>query len=160
MLKGHFDLHHRQPALARYIGTFLTQNTKKKSNDEQLPRYRIAPKSQKLFTQMELATVFLAHFMATFRQFPRSSSGLCHATGSVLNADQHQNLILSEICSPDAKLRLTGYWDLVGCDAFVQCSGLCAVCETRHATQVNPDGNKKKKKKKKKKKYYNTTRTA
>ena len=31
-----------------------------------LDKYRIAPKSQKLFTQMELATVFLAHSMATF----------------------------------------------------------------------------------------------
>ncbi len=75
-----------------------------------LEKYRIAPKSQKLFTQMELATVFLAHSMATFAKKGDSRLGFVMPRG-VLNADQHQNLILRKY-STDAKLRLTGYWDL------------------------------------------------
>ena len=50
--------------------------------------YKIAPKSQKLFTQMELATVFLAHSLSTF-----SSPGGKLAfvmPRSILTADQHQ----------------------------------------------------------------------
>ncbi len=72
-------------------------------------QYRIAPRSQKLFTQMELATVFLAHCMATF-----ASSGARLGfvmPRAVLNGDQHQNLIERRY-SAAARLRLTGYWDL------------------------------------------------
>jgi hypothetical protein len=72
-------------------------------------KYKIAPKSQKLFTQMELGTVFLAHSMATFaKQDARLAFVLPRA---VLSADQHQNLILRKY-SPDARFTLTGYWDL------------------------------------------------
>lgn len=71
--------------------------------------YQIAPKSQKLFTQMELATVFLAHSMATFAN-PTARLAFVMPR-AVLNADQHQNLILRSY-STRAKAKLTGYWDL------------------------------------------------
>ena len=71
--------------------------------------YAIAPKSQKLMTQMELATVFLAHSVATFAN---SDGRLAFVMPrAVLNADQHQNLIQREYASA-AKMRLVGYWDL------------------------------------------------
>jgi type I restriction-modification system DNA methylase subunit len=69
--------------------------------------YKIAPKSQKLFTQMELATVFLAHSMQTFA---RPGAKLAFVMPrSILTADQHQNLIQRKY---SANFRLTGYWDL------------------------------------------------
>jgi len=71
--------------------------------------YKIAPTKGKLFTQMELATVFLAHSMATFAT-PKGRLAFVMPR-SVLNADQHQNLIERKY-SPTAKFKLTGYWDL------------------------------------------------
>ena len=69
--------------------------------------YKIAPKSQSLFTQMELATVFLAHSMQTFA---RPGAKLAFVMPrSILTADQHQNLIQRKY---DANFRLSGYWDL------------------------------------------------
>ena len=69
--------------------------------------YKIAPKSQKLFTQMELATVFLAHSLETFA---RAGAKLAFVMPrSVLTADQHQNLIQRKYAG---HFRLTGYWDL------------------------------------------------
>ncbi|HEV2498283.1 MAG TPA: N-6 DNA methylase [Terriglobia bacterium] len=69
--------------------------------------YAIAPKSQKLFTQMELATVFLAHCMKVFAR-PGAKLGFVMPRG-ILSADQHQKLIRCEYNSP---FRITGYWDL------------------------------------------------
>jgi hypothetical protein len=58
---------------------------------------------------MELATVFLAHSMATFAN---ASARLAFVMPrAVLNADQHQNLIRRRY-SKDARLELTAYWDL------------------------------------------------
>ncbi len=69
--------------------------------------YKIAPRSQKLFTQMELATVFLAHSMHTFA---RPGARLAFVMPrSVLSSDQHQNLIQRTYSAP---FRLTGFWDL------------------------------------------------
>jgi hypothetical protein len=52
--------------------------------------YAIAPTHQKLFTQMELATIFLAHTLSTFA---RTGGNLGFVMPlSVLAADQHQNL--------------------------------------------------------------------
>ncbi len=69
--------------------------------------YKIAPKSQSLFTQMELATVFLAHSMQTFA---RPGAKLAFVMPrSILTADQHQNLIQRKY---KADFRLSGYWDL------------------------------------------------
>ncbi len=71
--------------------------------------YEIAPKQQRLFTQMELATVFLAHSMATFAN---SSAKLAFVMPrGVLNGDQHQNLIKREY-NTKSRFSLTGYWDL------------------------------------------------
>jgi hypothetical protein len=108
MLRGHFDFIIGNPPWLsyRYISDPEYQDEVKR---RAVDRYRIAPKSQKLFTQMELATVFLAHSMATFAN---TNGRLAFVMPrAVLNADQHQNLILRKY-SPDAKLRLTGYWDL------------------------------------------------
>src|SRR5690348_3408801 len=69
--------------------------------------YKIAPKSQRLFTQMELATIFLAHSMAVFAR-PGARLGFVMPR-SILSSDQHQQLIKREYKSP---FRMTGYWDL------------------------------------------------
>jgi hypothetical protein len=71
--------------------------------------YRIAPNRQKLMTQMELATLFMAHSMGWFAAkgarlgfvMPRS----------VLSADQHENLRLRSY-SGQCRTRLSGYWDM------------------------------------------------
>ena len=70
-------------------------------------RYKIAPKQQKLFTQMELATIFLAHSMAVFAE-PRAKLGFVMPR-SILSSDQHQKLIKREYDSP---FRIRAYWDL------------------------------------------------
>ena len=75
-------------------------------------RYRIAPKSQKLMTQMELATVFLAHSMGTFAATGAKLGFVMPR--SVLNGDQHQNLILRKYNVETSKFRITSYWDLKG----------------------------------------------
>jgi hypothetical protein len=77
-----------------------------------LDTYRIAPQSQKLFTQMELATVFLAHSMATFAK-PGGRLAFVMPR-SVLTADQHQNLIQRKYSAPFSPLRVLGP---VGCKA-------------------------------------------
>ena len=88
----------------RYIADPEYQEEIKRRAVEQ---YRIAPKSQKLFTQMELATVFLAHSMAVFAR-RRAKLGFVMPRG-ILSADQHQKLIQRMYSAP---FRITGYWDL------------------------------------------------
>lgn len=71
--------------------------------------YRIAPNKQRLMTQMELATVFLAHSLGWFGAkgarlgfvMPRS----------ILSGDQHENLRLRKY-SWRCQMRLASYWDL------------------------------------------------
>ncbi len=71
--------------------------------------YRIAPNKQRLMTQMELATVFVAHSMGWFAAkgarlgfvMPRS----------ILSGDQHENLRLRKY-SGRCRFRLSGYWDM------------------------------------------------
>ena len=70
-------------------------------------QYKIAPKQQKLFTHMELATVFLAHSMAVFAQ-PHAKLAFVMPR-SILSSDQHQKLIKRDYDSP---FRIKGYWDL------------------------------------------------
>ncbi|MGE0406981.1 MAG: N-6 DNA methylase, partial [Candidatus Korobacteraceae bacterium] len=108
MLKGQFDFIIGNPPWLsyRYISDPDYQDEVKR---RAVDKYKIAPKSQKLMTQMELATVFLAHSMATFAN-PKAKLAFVMPRG-VLSADQHQNLILRKYAT-DAKLRLTGYWDL------------------------------------------------
>jgi N-6 DNA Methylase len=108
MLKAHFDyIIGNPPWLAyRFIEDPEYQNEVKL---RAVKMYRIAPTKMKLFTQMELATVFLAHTMATFAA--KDARLAFVMPRAVLNADQHENLILRKY-SPDTKLRLAGYWDL------------------------------------------------
>jgi type I restriction-modification system DNA methylase subunit len=108
MLKERFDFIIGNPPWLsyRYISDPDYQDEIKQ---RAVSKYRIAPKSQKLFTQMELATVFLAHSMGTFAN---STARLGFVMPrSVLSADQHQNLILRKYSS-EARFKLTGYWDL------------------------------------------------
>lgn len=70
-------------------------------------QYAIAPKSQKLFTQMELATVFLAHTLTTFGE-PNARLGFVMPR-SVLSADQHESLRGRKYRAP---LLIDEYWDL------------------------------------------------
>lgn len=88
----------------RYIAEPEYQKEIKKRAVEQ---YKIAPKSQKLFTQMELATIFLAHSMAVFAR-PHAKLGFVMPR-SILSSDQHQKLIRREYDSP---FRIKAYWDL------------------------------------------------
>ena len=69
--------------------------------------YAIAPTHQKLFTQMELATIFLAHTLSTFARIGGKLGFVMPL--SVLAADQHQNLRSRQYKAP---VRLTSYWDL------------------------------------------------
>lgn len=108
MLKGQFDLVIGNPPWLSY--RFISDpEYQQEVKARAVERYRIAPKHQKLFTQMELGTVFLAHSMATFAA-PEARLAFVMPR-AVLNADQHQNLILRKYSS-NAMLRLTGYWDL------------------------------------------------
>jgi hypothetical protein len=108
MLKGQFDFIIGNPPWLsyRYISDPEYQEEIKQ---RAVVKYKIAPKSQKLMTQMELATVFLAHSMATFAKKDARLGFVMPR--SVLSADQHQNLITRKY-STEARFQLTGYWDL------------------------------------------------
>jgi type I restriction-modification system DNA methylase subunit len=109
MLRQHFDVIVGNPPWLsyRYISDPDYQAEVKRRAIEE---YRIAPREMKLFTQMELATVFFAHSMYWFAKdgarigfvMPRS----------VLSADQH-NTIRVRNYSWRASFRLTEYWDLL-----------------------------------------------
>jgi hypothetical protein len=106
MLREQFDIIIGNPPWVAY--RYVTDpDYQKEIKLRAVDTYKIAPKSQKLFTQMELATVFLAHSMQTFA---RAGARLAFVMPrSVLTADQHQNLIQRKY---SAKFRLLGYWDL------------------------------------------------
>jgi hypothetical protein len=106
MLRQQFDIIVGNPPWVAY--RYVTDpEYQKEIKLRAVETYKIAPKSQKLFTQMELATVFLAHSMQTFA---RPGGKLAFVMPrSVLTADQHQNLIQRKYT---ANFRLTGYWDL------------------------------------------------
>lgn len=106
MLRGRFDIIVGNPPWLsyRYIADPDYQAEVKQRAVEQ---YEIAPKSQRLFTQMELATVFLAHALTVFGR-KRACLGFVMPR-SVLAADQHANLRTRSYSAP---FRLTSYWDL------------------------------------------------
>lgn len=106
MLRQQFDIIIGNPPWVAY--RYVTDpEYQKEIKLRAVETYQIAPKSQSLFTQMELATVFLAHSMQTFA---RPGGRLAFVMPrSVLTADQHQNLIQRKY---SAKFRLSGYWDL------------------------------------------------
>jgi hypothetical protein len=108
ILKGHFDIVIGNPPWLsyRYIADPEYQCEVK---SRAMTEYRIAPESKKLITQMELATVFLAHCLKTFG---RDGAKLGFVMPrSVLSADQHVQLLTRSYSAP---FRLTGYWDLLG----------------------------------------------
>ena len=107
MFKGRFDyIVGNPPWLSyRYIADPEYQEEVKKRavND-----YAIAPKSGKLFTQMELATIFLVHTLTTFG---RTNGRIGFVIPrSVLSADQHENFRLRTYKAP---MRVDKYWDLL-----------------------------------------------
>jgi hypothetical protein len=108
MLKKQFDFIIGNPPWLSY--RFIADpDYQREVKSRAIDRYGIAPKQQRLFTQMELATVFLAHSMATFAN---SAGRIAFVMPrGVLNADQHQNLIRREY-NTQARFALTGYWDL------------------------------------------------
>ncbi|MGO4883733.1 MAG: N-6 DNA methylase [Bryobacteraceae bacterium] len=71
--------------------------------------YRIAPNKQKLMTQMELATVFVAHSMAWFAAVGAKLGFVMPR--SILSGDQHENLRMRSY-TWKCRFRLAGYWDL------------------------------------------------
>jgi hypothetical protein len=106
MLRDRFDLILGNPPWLsyRYIADPEYQAEIKKRAVED---YAIAPRLQKLFTQMELATIFLVHTLSTF---VRTGGKLGFVMPlSVIAADQHQNLRSRQYKAP---IRLTSYWDL------------------------------------------------
>jgi hypothetical protein len=70
--------------------------------------YKVAPKSWKLATQMELASVFFVHTISTFGH-NGSHIGFVMPR-SVINADQHINLISGAFNAP---VDIESYWDLL-----------------------------------------------
>jgi N-6 DNA Methylase len=106
MLRDRFDFIVGNPPWLsyRYIADPEYQaEIKKRAIDD----YAIAPRLQKLFTQMELATIFLVHTLSTFA---RTGGKLGFVMPlSVIAADQHENLRNRTYKAP---IRLTSYWDL------------------------------------------------
>jgi hypothetical protein len=106
MLRGRFDFIVGNPPWLsyRYIADPDYQAEVKK---RAVQEYAVAPRSQKLMTQMELATVFFAHTLSTFgRQGARLGFVMPR---SVLSADQHANVREGTHKAP---IRLERYWDL------------------------------------------------
>jgi hypothetical protein len=74
-----------------------------------LDDYHIAPKEARLITQMELATVFLAHAMG---RFSKKGGALAFVMPrSILSADQHHLLRIRQYAKR-CRFRWEGYWDL------------------------------------------------
>ena len=106
MLRGRFDVIVGNPPWLAYrfiADPEYQQEVKKRAIDD----YRIAPTQQRLITQMELATVFLVHSLATFGRHEARLGFVMPR--SILTGDQHANL---RARSYNAPLRITGYWDL------------------------------------------------
>jgi hypothetical protein len=107
MLRNQFDFIVGNPPWLsyRYIADPEYQAEVKK---RAVTDYGIAPESKKLTTQMELATVFLVHALATFGKVGARLGFVMPR--SVLSADQHENLRLRNYRAP---VEITDYWDLL-----------------------------------------------
>ncbi len=106
MLKAQFDVIVGNPPWLtyHYISDPSYQAEVKK---RAITDYGIAPESQKLFTHMELATVFLVHSMTWFG---REGTKLAFVMPrSILSADQHTKLRTRKY---NAYFRISSYWDL------------------------------------------------
>ncbi|WP_447983764.1 N-6 DNA methylase [Nitrospira sp. Nam74] len=106
MLRGHFDFIVGNPPWLSY--RFIADPDYQDEVKHRAKEYAIAPESQKLVTQMELATVFLAHCLKTFGR-EGAKLGFVMPRG-VLSADQHANIRTRSYSAP---FRLTQYWDLL-----------------------------------------------
>jgi type I restriction-modification system DNA methylase subunit len=106
MLKAQFDVILGNPPWLsyRYISDPSYQAEVKKRAVED---YAIAPNQQKLFTHMELATVFLVHSIMWFGK-PTAMLGFVMPR-SILSADQHTKL---RTRTYNAEFRIQSYWDL------------------------------------------------
>lgn len=106
LLRGRFDyILGNPPWLSyRYIADPEYQAEVKRRATKQ---YKVAPRSQHLLTQMELATVFLLHALATFGTAQARLAFVMPR--SVLSADQHSNLRTRRYVAP---VRIDSYWDL------------------------------------------------
>ncbi len=108
MLKQQFDYIIGNPPWLAY-GYITDPQYQKEVKQRARGDYEIAPESETHFATMELATLFLAHSLATFSNGNGQIAFVMPR--SVLNADQHQKL-RERRYSSRAKLRLTGWWDL------------------------------------------------
>lgn len=70
--------------------------------------YKLAPKKQKLMTQMELATIFLVHSCEKFLKNEKGILGFVMPR-SIFNADQHENFRSEQI---NANCDVIEYWDM------------------------------------------------
>lgn len=107
MLRERFDFVIGNPPWLsyRYISDPGYQAEVKKRAVEE---YEIAPRSQKLMTQMELATVFLVHTLSTFGRVGATLAFVMPR--SVLSADQHAKLRDRTYKAP---VEIDAYWDLM-----------------------------------------------
>lgn len=114
MLRDHFEYVVGNPPWLsyRYIEDLEYQD---EVRHRAVTEYRIAPEAQRLFTQMELATVFFMHALKTYGR-PGARLGFVMPRG-VLSADQHVNLRARSYTAP---IRLTQYWDLLGIQPLFQ----------------------------------------
>lgn len=94
-----------------------------------LDEYAIVPRSQKLMTQMELATVFLVHTLATFGR--RGSRLGFVMPRSILTADQHAPLRQRTYTAP---VTIDRYWDLRDVEPVFKVPA-CVVFATKEAFQ-------------------------
>lgn len=106
MLRRRFDVIVGNPPWLsyRYISDLEYQAEVKKRAVED---YRIAPKAQRLVTQIELATVFLVHTLKTFGRDDARMGFVMPR--SLLTADQHANLRERKYRGP---VTVERYWDL------------------------------------------------
>jgi len=107
MLKGKFDIILGNPPWLSYRYV-KDPNYQAEIKKRAIKDYGIAPDQQKLFTQMELATVILAHSIEWFGG-PGARLGFVMPR-SILSADQHTKLRTRKY---NASFRLVSYWDLL-----------------------------------------------
>lgn len=107
MLVGKFDVIVGNPPWLsyRYIEDPKYQEEIKRLGVE---KYKVAPKKQKLMTQMEIATIFLLHSISTFGTKDSSKIGFVMPRG-VFNSDQHE---VFRIEGFSADVEVVKYWDL------------------------------------------------
>lgn len=137
MLRDRFDyIVGNPPWLAyRYISEPTYQAEVKK---RAVADYQIAPEEMKLFTQMELATVFFIHSLETFGTKPKDKQPGAKLAfvmpRSVMTADQHKNLRTRKF---RASIELTALHDFK--DVTPLFNVPCCVLYAKNVAQKNGD---------------------